>query len=139
VYVQGSAMPMQQGGMMAPANPPQTAPAPGGGSAPPAAQPPAGGGATKPTGTMQEARVNVKMPANAKLYVDGQLTSTSSQAVRSFKTPALPVGQDFYYTMRMEVERGGQTISDTKQVIVRAGATVEASFDLPTGGAVAAK
>ena len=86
---------------------------------------------------MQEAKVNVKLPADAKLYVDDQLTTSNNKEVRSFKTPALAVGQDYYYTMRAEYVREGKTVSTSKRVIVRAGSTVETSFD--PGQAVAAK
>jgi uncharacterized protein (TIGR03000 family) len=101
-------------------------------------QAPAPGGGVRPA-SAQEARITVKVPADAKLYVDGQMTTTNSQATRTFKTPVLAVGQDYYYTMRAEVERDGKTVTDTKRVIVRAGATVEANFDLPASTAVASK
>jgi uncharacterized protein (TIGR03000 family) len=86
---------------------------------------------------MQEAKVNVKLPSDAKLYVDDQLTASSNKEVRSFKTPALAVGQDYYYTMRAEYVRDGKPVSTSKRVIVRAGTTVDASFDAPA--AVAAR
>jgi uncharacterized protein (TIGR03000 family) len=83
------------------------------------------------TSAMEAAKLVVKLPADAKLFVDDVQTTTANKEVRQFRTPALAVGQEYSYTLRAEVVRDGKTYTDTKTVIVRAGATVEAAFDLP--------
>lgn len=83
------------------------------------------------TPTMEAAKLVVKLPADAKLFVDDVQTTTANKEVRQFRTPALAVGQEYSYTLRAEVVRDGKTYTDTKTVIVRAGATIETAFDLP--------
>lgn len=83
------------------------------------------------TPAMEAAKLVVKLPADAKLFVDDVQTTTANKEVRQFRTPALAVGQEYSYTLRAEVIRDGKTYTDTKTVIVRAGVTVEAAFDLP--------
>ena len=73
------------------------------------------------------ARVIVDLPADAKLYVDGQLMNTTS-ARRIFQTPQLPVGQLYYYDLKAEVVRDGQTMSATQKLILRPGQAASASF-----------
>jgi uncharacterized protein (TIGR03000 family) len=70
----------------------------------------------------------VQLPADAKLYVDDQLTKTEGQAERTFSTPSLERGRDYYYILKAEVVRDGQTTSDSRRVIVRAGEEARASF-----------
>jgi uncharacterized protein (TIGR03000 family) len=85
----------------------------------------------QPTVATDSAKLVVKLPADAKLYVDETETTTANKEVRHFRTPALAVGQEYSYTLRAEVVRDGKVVTDTKTVLVRAGATVETSFDLP--------
>src|SRR5947209_7868460 len=73
------------------------------------------------------ARVVVDVPADAKLYVDGQLMKTQSDH-RVFNTPALRPGQAYYYDVKAEVVRDGETKSETKRIVVRGGETARASF-----------
>ncbi len=77
------------------------------------------------------ARVTVKLPADARLYVDDvpcPLTSTT----RSFDTPALNAGQRYYYTLKAEVVRDGETRTAKKRVLVEAGKQITVEFnDLP--------
>jgi uncharacterized protein (TIGR03000 family) len=81
------------------------------------------------------ARVRVKLPADADLYVDGVRVPQTS-AVRSFQTPKLDPGRSYFYTLKVDVVRDGQTLSASKRVSVEAGreATVEFS-DLPVQSA----
>jgi uncharacterized protein (TIGR03000 family) len=73
------------------------------------------------------AKVTVTLPADASLYVDDQLMKTTS-ASRVFRTPTLDPGTTYYYVLRAEVVRDGQKQSTSKQIIVRAGDDVRASF-----------
>jgi len=88
--------------------------------------------------SLNQAKLLVSLPADAKLFIDGNATvSTSSQ--RSFVSPTLEQGKDYHYTLRAEVVRNGQPVSVTRDVTVRAGEVVQASFQFPTVDAVAAK
>ncbi|MHB1426326.1 MAG: TIGR03000 domain-containing protein [Gemmataceae bacterium] len=77
------------------------------------------------------ATVTVKLPADARLYVDGvfcPLTSTT----RSFNTPELDAGQKYYYTLKSEVIRDGVVRETSKRVVVEAGREVAVEFtDVP--------
>jgi len=73
------------------------------------------------------ARLKVRLPADAKLYVDDVVCPLTSD-VRSFPTPPLPPGQQFQYTLRAEVVRDGQKRVITERVLVSAGQTVEVNL-----------
>jgi uncharacterized protein (TIGR03000 family) len=73
------------------------------------------------------AKVIVHLPADAKLYAEGQLLMLTS-AERSFITPILPAGADYGYTFRVEYTRNGETIAQSRKVGVRAGGTVNLEF-----------
>lgn len=73
------------------------------------------------------ARVVVSLPADAKLFVqDQQMTGRSTE--RTFITPALETGYTYTYTLRAEVIRDGQKLTETKTVSVRARHTSRVSF-----------
>jgi uncharacterized protein (TIGR03000 family) len=73
------------------------------------------------------ARITVRVPNDARLWVDSvECPLTSS--VRSFNSPPLQPGQKYAYTMRVQVERNGQTLTDQKRVILTAGRQVEVDF-----------
>jgi uncharacterized protein (TIGR03000 family) len=65
-------------------------------------------------------QVVVRLPADAKLFADGQAT-TLTGAERVFQTPDLAAGRDFQYTLKMEYVEGTETKSVSKQVVVRGG------------------
>jgi uncharacterized protein (TIGR03000 family) len=73
------------------------------------------------------ARVTVKLPADARLYVDGVRCPLTS-ATRSFDTPELDAGRSYYYTLKAEVDRDGATRTDTQRVLVEAGKQVTVEF-----------
>jgi uncharacterized protein (TIGR03000 family) len=70
------------------------------------------------------AKITVQLPASAELYVDDVLCPMVS-GTRSFDTPALPAGQQFTYTLRVE----GAGISLSKQVFIEAGQHVQVNFN----------
>lgn len=82
----------------------------------------------------QRATVVVRLPADARLYVDQQLLELTSSE-RTFVTPELPIGRDYAYTFKIEYERGGRTLSESQKVTVTAGKTSTISFDDLTIGA----
>jgi uncharacterized protein (TIGR03000 family) len=79
------------------------------------------------TTSLDQARLVVELPADAKLYVDDRLTKATSER-RVFNTPSLEPGQTYYYILRAETVRNGQTQSETKRVVFHRGEVVEASF-----------
>jgi uncharacterized protein (TIGR03000 family) len=77
------------------------------------------------------ARVVVKLPADARLYVDDVLCPLTSKT-RSFNTPELEVGRSYYYNLKAEIVREGEKRTATKRVVVEAGKQVTIEFkDLP--------
>jgi uncharacterized protein (TIGR03000 family) len=79
-----------------------------------------------------QATVVVQLPADARMWVDGKLADLSS-ASRSFRTPALEMDRDYYYTIRAETRANGQTLAQTARVIVRAGQMSRVDFGDLTG------
>jgi len=74
-----------------------------------------------------QARVIIRLPADAKLFANDVATTLSSEE-RWFTTPSLEKGRDFQYTMKIEYVRGGKTIADSQLVKVRAGETSRVEF-----------
>jgi uncharacterized protein (TIGR03000 family) len=72
-------------------------------------------------------RVTVRLPADARLYVNGVLCPLTS-AERSFETPPLRPGRRYSYTLKAVVSRGGEDLDRTHRIDVRAGAAVEADL-----------
>jgi uncharacterized protein (TIGR03000 family) len=75
------------------------------------------------------ATIVVSLPAEARLIIDGNST-TSTSARRVFTSPALQPGQTYVYTLRAEIVRDGQTMSETQQVTVRAGEQTPVTFNM---------
>jgi len=80
--------------------------------------------------TPAPARVTVKLPADARLWVD-QVECPLTSGERSFNTPNLQPGQTYYYTVRMQVQREGAPVTDSQRVLVRAGQEVTVTFAPP--------
>jgi uncharacterized protein (TIGR03000 family) len=78
----------------------------------------------------ERARITVKMPAGATLYVDGK-RNERTEAVREFSTPPLPPGQEFAYLMKAEVIRDGRPEYQLTKVTFRAGEIVTVDFTAP--------
>lgn len=72
-------------------------------------------------------QVTVRLPANAKLYVNDDLCPLTSDT-RSFQTPQLKGDKEYSYTLRAEVERNGQTFTESKKVVFTAGKPVSVEF-----------
>jgi uncharacterized protein (TIGR03000 family) len=73
------------------------------------------------------AKVTVKLPAEAKLTVNGKPCPLTS-SVRVFDTPVLEPGKSYYYTLKAELTRDGQTREETQRVAVSAGKQVTVEF-----------
>ena len=88
------------------------------------------------TGT--RARVVVSLPANGKLFVDDAPIANAT-GVKTFRTPVLSKGQQYFYEMRAEVVVDGKVVSQTRRVTVTAGELIRADFStLGTANGVAA-
>jgi uncharacterized protein (TIGR03000 family) len=85
----------------------------------------------KKASTEAPATIVVSLPADARLLVDGNAT-TSTTASRTLVTPALQFGSSYIYNMTAEIVREGRTISETQQVTVRGGETATIQFSFPT-------
>jgi uncharacterized protein (TIGR03000 family) len=72
-------------------------------------------------------KVRFELPANARLFVDGvQIQTSSPTAV--FQTPRLDPAKAYFYDVRVELDRDGQTLTDTQRIVVRPGREVTANF-----------
>jgi uncharacterized protein (TIGR03000 family) len=76
------------------------------------------------------ARLTVKLPTDARLWVD-QVECPLTTAERSFNTPVLQPGQTYYYTLKMELQRRGSPVTESKRVLVCAGQNVTVVFHEP--------
>jgi uncharacterized protein (TIGR03000 family) len=76
---------------------------------------------------MTPAHFNVRLPREAKLYVNGVLCPAGS-GVRSFATPKLPAGRAYAYTLKAEIEINGQVRSESRRVVFQAGKEVNIDF-----------
>jgi uncharacterized protein (TIGR03000 family) len=96
----------------------------------------------KPTETQwtkaEVAHITVRLPADARLTVDGVECSLTS-ATRTFDTPSLALGREYSYVLKVEVARGGQRIVQTKKVAFRPGESVQVSFNNPQAEGLAAR
>jgi uncharacterized protein (TIGR03000 family) len=80
--------------------------------------------------TQAPATIVVSLPADARLTIDDRPTTSKSE-LRTFVSPALPVGNDYSYTLKAEIVRDGQTLTATKQVSVRAGQESRVALEFP--------
>jgi uncharacterized protein (TIGR03000 family) len=72
--------------------------------------------------------VTVSLPADAALYIDNVQCPLTS-ASRTFQTPALDPGREYYYTVRAEIVRDGQRRTQSQRVTVGAGRQVSVEFN----------
>jgi uncharacterized protein (TIGR03000 family) len=74
----------------------------------------------------------VSLPADAKLTVDGEATTSTSDH-RVFLSPALPAGQEYHYTLQAEVVVDGRAVTVSKTIAVRAGEESRVTLTPVTG------
>jgi uncharacterized protein (TIGR03000 family) len=77
------------------------------------------------------ATIVVSLPADAKLMVDGKPTSSTSET-RTFVSPRLDPSKIYYYTLKAEIVRDGQTLVLEKRVDIQAGRESRVTFDQAT-------
>jgi uncharacterized protein (TIGR03000 family) len=86
---------------------------------------------TTPKTTMDNAApatIVVNVPADARLTIDGEAT-TSTSAQRVFVSPVLNPGQEYHYTLKAEFQKDGKTVSVSKDIAVTAGNETRVSLD----------
>ena len=79
--------------------------------------------------TTAPARINVTVPADATLTIDGQATQATS-VHRQFVTPPLEHGHYYYYNLKASFVRNGKTITIEKKVRVRPGRRSVVALDI---------
>lgn len=80
-----------------------------------------------PETVTRRAKITVKLPANAVLYVDGQ-KNDRTDTVREFVTPELTANKNYSYVMKAELMRNGQPETQTQKIDFRAGDSLEVDF-----------
>jgi uncharacterized protein (TIGR03000 family) len=74
------------------------------------------------------ATIQVTVPAGAKVYVDGNITSQTG-AQRNFESPQLAPGTDFSYDLKVVWhDKDGTEVTQTRRVAVRANASISVNF-----------
>jgi uncharacterized protein (TIGR03000 family) len=76
------------------------------------------------------ARLQVHLPAAAKLMVDGTVLKSTGPD-RTFLSPALPSGKVFAYKLTATWEENGQPKTATREALVRAGQETRIDFTAP--------
>jgi uncharacterized protein (TIGR03000 family) len=66
------------------------------------------------------ATVVVKLPADARLTIDGEGT-TSTSTERTFESPALEAGKVYSYTLEASYLKDGKTVTVSKKIKIEAG------------------
>jgi len=84
------------------------------------------------------AKLIVNVPADAKLTIDGVVT-TSTSSRRVFVSPTLEAGKAFRYTLTAEITHQGNIVVVTKDARVKAGQTTEVSLQAADLAGVAAR
>jgi uncharacterized protein (TIGR03000 family) len=76
------------------------------------------------------ARLLVRLPADARLTIDGEPTRSPGDT-RRFVSPPLQPGRRYVYVLRAELVRDGRTVAETREVPVQAGEESEVTLTLP--------
>jgi uncharacterized protein (TIGR03000 family) len=92
------------------------------------------GDATAAVAPSNRATIVVTLPADAKLTIDGQPT-TSTSSTRRFSSPALEPGKTYYYTLKAEVVADGKPEVITEHVTVQANRETRVNLPLPVATA----
>jgi uncharacterized protein (TIGR03000 family) len=80
--------------------------------------------------TDNTAQVDVRLPADAELWFDGQKTSQTG-STRTFHSPALEPGQDYVYSVHARWGADGKPTDETRKVTVHAGDHTVVRFTQP--------
>ena len=75
-----------------------------------------------------DAILGVSVPHDALVFINGKPT-TSVGARRGYISSELKPGYTYKYVVRVQIEREGRTLEDTREVVLRAGDNVTVVFD----------
>ena len=78
------------------------------------------------------ATVNVQVPGEAKVFVNGMAT-TSTGAYRRYVSNGLEAGFSYTYELRAEIVRDGKTLTDVKSIKLKAGENANVNFSFEKG------
>jgi uncharacterized protein (TIGR03000 family) len=92
--------------------------------------------ATVEASTKRPARVNLLVPADAKIWFDESQTKQTG-AFRSFESPPLPADRDYSYQVRVQWKQDGKDVSEDRKIIVHAGEVINLTLGVPAGSPVA--
>ena len=81
------------------------------------------------TSEQSPATVVVRLPAGARLTIDGRPTRATG-ATRRFVSPPLQPGKSYTYRLRAEIGLARRTVSETQTVTVQAGRRSQVEFGL---------
>jgi len=87
----------------------------------------------KPPVPQDRAKIVVKLPEGATLYVDGR-RNTRSESVREFTTPKLSAGKEYAYTMKAEWRRNGRPEMQEQRIEFRGGEQLTVDFTTGPNG-----
>lgn len=76
------------------------------------------------------AHLTVNVPADARIFVDGNPT-TSTGPVRHFHSPPLAPGRNYTYTLEARWNDNGHAVTQTQKVDVAAGSNRSLTFQAP--------
>jgi uncharacterized protein (TIGR03000 family) len=116
---------------MMPVDPSMAPPA----GAPEAAPAPTPAPGTSTSNTRADGLLAVSVPQDAKIFVNGQATSSTGD-MRQYVSRDLQSGYNYSYEVRAEVVRDGRTVEQVKKVDLRAGETANLAFDFGGGSSV---
>ena len=73
------------------------------------------------------AQVTFELPKGARLFVDGVAIPNADER-KSFRTPELRRGEEYYYDLHAEIVRDGKTLTQRKRITLTAGDDLKADF-----------
>jgi uncharacterized protein (TIGR03000 family) len=108
----------------------------------PSAVPPKGGaralivssarGAEPAESTDTTAQIELRVPAGAEVWLDGARTRQTGE-VRLYVSPPLTAGKEYSYQVRVTWKDGDKEKSEDRELTIRAGARLSASFPAAVG------
>jgi uncharacterized protein (TIGR03000 family) len=100
--------------------------------------PPAAGAFYSPVENGTAAIISVNVPAGAKVFVNGNAT-TSTGTARQYISRGLRAGQLYSYEFRLEAEVDGRLVTETKSIQVTGGQRAELAFNASAEAPVVGK
>jgi uncharacterized protein (TIGR03000 family) len=82
--------------------------------------------------TSAPARITVRAPANAEVWINGEKTS-STGPVREYVSPPLRPGVQYGYDIEARWEENGRQVTQTQRVTVTAGSEIAVTFPIQPG------